>query len=64
MPDDPLLTVEAVAPQWGVHVETVRRWVRSRESESINLGGPAGDRRRQSALDKCMRDRTHPAHDQ
>jgi excisionase family DNA binding protein len=64
MPDDPLLTVEEVAQQLGVHVETVRRWVRSREIESINLGGPAGYRIRQSALDKFIRDRTNPAKDQ
>jgi excisionase family DNA binding protein len=44
MADDPLLTAEEVARKLHVHIETVRRWIRSGELRAIDLGGPAGYR--------------------
>jgi excisionase family DNA binding protein len=53
-----MLTVDDVAKQLSVHPDTVRKWIRNRELEAINLGGPAGYRIRQSALDRFIRERT------
>jgi excisionase family DNA binding protein len=57
MPDDILLTVEDVAKRLGVHIDTIRRWIRSGELPAINLGGPAGYRIAQADLDKFIRGR-------
>ncbi len=57
MPDDTLLTVEEVARRLGVHIDTVRRWIRSGELPAINLGGPAGYRITQADLDRFIKGR-------
>jgi len=57
MSQDPLLTVDDVAKELTVHPDTVRKWIRNRELEAINLGGPAGYRIRRSALDRFIRER-------
>jgi excisionase family DNA binding protein len=56
--DDILLTVEEVARRLSVHVDTVRRWIRSGELKAINLGGPAGYRITKTELDRFIRERT------
>jgi excisionase family DNA binding protein len=58
MADDTLLTVEEVARRLNVHIDTVRRWIRNGEIQAINLGGPAGYRISQGALDRFIRERT------
>ena len=58
MAGDTLLSVEEVAKQLAVHPDTVRKWIRTGEIEAISLGGPAGYRIRQSAVDKFLNDRT------
>jgi excisionase family DNA binding protein len=57
MAKDKLLTLDEVAEQLSVNVETVRRWIRSGELEGIDLGGRAGYRVTESALDKFIRER-------
>lgn len=57
MAKERLLTVEEVAEQLSVGVETVRRWIRSGEMDAIDLGGRAGYRIRESALEKFVRER-------
>lgn len=57
MATDKLLTLDEVAEQLSVNVETVRRWVRNGELEAIDLGGRAGYRVAISALEKFIRDR-------
>ena len=57
MAQDKVLTVEEVAERLNVGIETVRRWIRSKELEAIDLGGRAGYRITESALEKFIRDR-------
>ncbi len=57
MAKDKLLTVEEVAEQLGVGIETVRRWIRSKDLQAIELGGRAGYRIPESALDRFIRER-------
>lgn len=57
MAKDKLLTLEEVAEQLSVNVETVRRWIRSGDLEAIDLGGRAGYRVSESALDQFIRNR-------
>jgi excisionase family DNA binding protein len=59
-----LFTLEEVAQQLGVNVETVRRWARNGEIEVIDLGGRAGYRVSESALDKFIRTRIKPIKDE
>jgi excisionase family DNA binding protein len=63
MSQDPLLTVDDVAKELAVHPDTVRKWIRNRELEAINLGGPAGYRIRRSALDRFIRERLTTSED-
>ncbi len=39
MENEEPLTVEEIAQQLRVHVETVRNWIRSGELDAIDLGG-------------------------
>jgi len=55
--DDTLLTVDEVAKRLSVHVDTIRRWIRSGELEAIDLGGPAGYRISQGELNRFIRER-------
>jgi len=57
VPRDTLLTVQQVADQLNVHPDTVRQWIRSGELEAIDLGGRAGFRVSETALDKFIRER-------
>jgi excisionase family DNA binding protein len=57
MADETLLTVEEVAKRLGVHIDTIRRWIRSGELPAINLGGPAGYRITRRDLDTFIRSR-------
>lgn len=57
MAQDKLLTVEEVAERLSVGIETVRRWIRSKELEAVDLGGRAGYRISESALERFIRDR-------
>lgn len=60
VPGDKLLTLEQVADQLSVNVETVRRWVRSGELQVIDLGGRAGYRVTESTLEKFIQNRVKP----
>jgi excisionase family DNA binding protein len=57
MPSDKMLTVQEVAEQLNVHPDTVRQWVRNGELKAIDLGGRAGFRISESALQKFIQDR-------
>lgn len=57
MPRDKLLTVQEVAEQLSVHIDTVRQWIRNKELDAIDLGGRAGYRISEAALDKFIRER-------
>jgi excisionase family DNA binding protein len=58
-----LLTVEEVAERLGVNQDTVRRWIRNKELEAIDLGGRAGYRISEAALDRFIDERRSTAHD-
>jgi excisionase family DNA binding protein len=52
--DRDLLTPEQVAEYLQVHVETVRRWLRSGELRGVNLGGRARWRVRREDLQRFV----------
>jgi excisionase family DNA binding protein len=52
--DRDLLTPEQVAEYLQVHVETVRRWLRSGELRGINLGGRSRWRVRREDLQRFI----------
>lgn len=54
---DELLDVEKVAEELGVHVDTVRKWIREKQLRAIKLGRRGGYRVRRSALDEFLRKR-------
>ena len=51
MADDILLTVEEVSRRLGVHMDTIRRWIRRGELPAISLGGSTGYRIAKADLD-------------
>jgi excisionase family DNA binding protein len=57
MTRETIYNVQEVADQLDVHPDTVRQWIRSGELEAIDLGGRAGFRISESALQKFMRER-------
>jgi len=57
MANDRLYTVEEIASFLNVHPETVRKWIKSGEIKAIRLGGPAGYRVTQTALDQFLKER-------
>lgn len=57
MAEDTYLTVEEVAKRLHVHPDSVRRWIRNKELYAINLGGPAGYRITEAALQDFIRSR-------
>lgn len=57
MPEETLLTVEEVAKRLAVHPDTIRKWIRHKELNAINLGGRAGYRIKASALESFLRKR-------
>lgn len=60
MAREKMLRLDEVADQLGVNIETVRRWVRNGEIEVIDLGGKAGYRVTETALDRFLRSRVKP----
>lgn len=58
MPEDTLLTVEDVARRLGVHIDSVRRWIRAGELVAIDLGGAAGYRITPAELERFIAERT------
>jgi excisionase family DNA binding protein len=57
MSSDELLDVERVAGELGVHVDTVRKWIREKQLRAIKLGRRGGYRVRRSDLDEFLRKR-------
>jgi len=57
MDDELLYKVEHIATLLRVHAETVRGWIRSGELVAIDLGGRAGYRISQAALDEFLKKR-------
>jgi excisionase family DNA binding protein len=57
MNKDELLDVEAVAGELGVHIETIRKWIREKQLNAVNLGRRGGYRIRRSDLDEFLRKR-------
>jgi excisionase family DNA binding protein len=57
MTRETMFTVQEVADQLNVHPDTVRQWIRSGKLEAIDLGGRAGFRVSESALQKFIRER-------
>jgi excisionase family DNA binding protein len=65
MNKDELLDVEQVADELGVHVETVRKWIREKQLNAVSLGRRGGYRIRRSALEDFLRRReTMPNQDE
>lgn len=58
------LTVQDVATQLNVHADTVRKWIRSGELVAIPLGGTAGYRITQAAVDKFIQERMNRAQEE
>ena len=61
MSEERLLTVEQVAERLQVHIETVRRWLRSGELEGRDLGHRVGYRVRESDLEEFIERRAKKA---
>ena len=57
MSKDELLDVEQVADELGVHVETIRKWIREKQLNAVNLGRRGGYRIRRSVLEEFLRKR-------
>ena len=57
MNKDELLDVEQVADELGVHVETIRKWIREKQLNAVSLGRRGGYRIRRSALEDFLRRR-------
>lgn len=64
MAHEKMLRLDEVADQLGVNIETVRRWARNGEIEVIDLGGKAGYRVTESALERFIRSRVKPVRDE
>ncbi|HYT35224.1 MAG TPA: helix-turn-helix domain-containing protein [Ktedonobacteraceae bacterium] len=65
MDKDELLNVEQVADELGVHVETIRKWIREKQLNAVSLGRRGGYRIRRSALEDFLRRReTMPNQDE
>lgn len=54
---DELLDVEKVAGELGVHVDTVRKWIREKQLRAVKLGRRGGYRIRRSDLNEFLRKR-------
>ncbi len=54
---DELLGVEKVAEELGVHVDTVRKWIREKQLRAVKLGRRGGYRIRRSDLNEFLRKR-------
>ena len=57
MNKDEWMNVEQVAGELGVHVETIRKWIREKQLNAVSLGRRGGYRIRRSALEDFMRRR-------
>ena len=57
MNSDELLDVGKVAEVLGVHVDTVRKWIREKQLRAVKLGRRGGYRIRRSDLDAFLRKR-------
>jgi len=57
MSRETMYTVQEVADQFNVHLDTVRQWIRSGELDAIDLGGRAVFRISESTLQKFIRER-------
>jgi excisionase family DNA binding protein len=65
MNKDEWMNVEQVADELGVHVETIRKWIRENQLNAVSLGRRGGYRIRRSALEDFMRRReTMPNQDE
>lgn len=65
MNKDEWLDVEQVADELGVHVETIRKWIREKQLNAVSLGRRGGYRIRRSALEDFLRRReTMPNQDE
>jgi excisionase family DNA binding protein len=63
MSPEKMLKLDDVAEQLEVSIETVRRWVRNGELEVIDLGGKAGYRVTEAALQRFLQSRVKPVKD-
>jgi excisionase family DNA binding protein len=57
--ENELLTVEAVAKQLGVHVQTVRGWIKEGDLEALRFGGRTGYKIEAEDLRQFLADRKH-----
>jgi excisionase family DNA binding protein len=57
MSKDELLDVETVAEELSIHIETVRKWIREKQLNAVNLGRRGGYRIRRSDLNEFLRKR-------
>ena len=61
MLDGQLMTVPQVAERLQVVPETIRRWIRSKEIEAVNLGARAGYRISAGAIERFLQSRKDEA---
>jgi excisionase family DNA binding protein len=52
------ITTSEVASKLNIHIETVRRWIRTGELPAVNIGGKGGYRMKKTDLDKFLQSRT------
>ena len=65
MNKDEWMNVEQVADELGVHVETIRKWIREKQLNAVSLGRRGGYRIRRSALEDFLHRReTMPNQDE
>lgn len=57
MSKDELLNVETVATELGIHIETVRKWIREKQLKAVSLGRRGGYRIRRSDFEEFLRKR-------
>ena len=51
------ITTKDIAERLDIHVETVRRWLRTGSLRGVHVGGKGGYRIRQSDLEEFLRSR-------
>jgi excisionase family DNA binding protein len=53
-------TTQEIAERLGIHVETVRRWLRTGSLRGVYVGGKGGYRIRQNDLEEFLRSKENP----
>lgn len=60
MTDKKWTTTKEIAKRLDIHVETVRRWLRTGALRGVHVGGKGGYRIRENDLEEFLRSRENP----